>query len=300
MSFKPLQRMSSSARSAPRSLSNFLAVLVVVESVFAVCVELSPTALWTPLGSKIQVLCAQCNLDHRIKSGRFARPHAGDIANRRYSRHSVTFDRSEQINARARVCEAQSGTEGGGRTARRTRSMICIRSEAMPRTSDRRSPELQCSRPPGTSWVLARSSVCGSVPRVARSSGIRGTSTKLKQPSETTGIKHLRCRLCCARRFATSQAFAPAYRRKTASVSSATWAVLGCRVAPSPSDEERSLCPWISALRLLSSALPSVTVVAGCSMAGRRFARNAHFLLQMQGKLPGGARWGMRHRACAA
>ena len=125
-------------------------------------------SLWTPLGSKIQVLCAQCTLDHRIKSGRFARPHAGDIANRRYSRHSVTFDRREQINARARVCEAQSGTEGGGRTARRTRSMICIRSEAMPRTSDRRAPELQCSRPPGTSWVLARSSVCGSVPRVAR------------------------------------------------------------------------------------------------------------------------------------
>ena len=137
VSFKPLLGMSSSARSAPRSLSNFRAVLVVVESVLAVCVELSPTALWTPLGSKIQVLCAECTLDHRIKSGRFARPHAGDIANRRYSRHSVTFDRSEQINAR--MCETHSGTEGGGRTARRTRSMICIRSEAMPR----------CSRPPG-------------------------------------------------------------------------------------------------------------------------------------------------------
>ena len=82
---------------------------------------------------------------------------------------------------------------------------------------------------------------CTSCCQRLRSSGIRGTSTKLKQPSETTGIKHLRCRLCCARRFATSQAFALAYRRNTASVSSATWAVLGCRVASSPSDAARSV-----------------------------------------------------------
>ena len=86
--------------------------------------------------------------------------------------------------------------------------------------------------------------------------------------------KHLRCYLCCARRLATSQAFAPAYRRSTSSVSSATLAVLGCRVASSPSDEE-DCCLWISALRLPSSALPYVTVVAAYSMAARGLFRNA-------------------------
>ena len=87
-------------------------------------------------------------------------------------------------------------------------------------------------------------------------------------------IKHLRCYLCCQRRLATSQACAPAYRRSTASVSSATLAVLGCRVASSPSDEE-DVCLWISALRLPSSALPKMTVVTGYSMAGRGLFRNA-------------------------
>ena len=44
--------------------------------------------------------------------------------------------------------------------------------------------------------------------------------------------------------------------------------MLGSRVASSPSDVE-DLCLWISALRLLSSAFPFVTVVAAYSKAGR-------------------------------
>ena len=44
------------------------------------------------------------------------------------------------VAALSRMCEARSGTQGGGRTAR---SMMCIRSEAMPRTLDRRAPELR-------------------------------------------------------------------------------------------------------------------------------------------------------------
>ena len=81
-------------------------------------------------------------------------------------------------------------------------------------------------------------------------------------------IIHLRCYLCCARRLATSQALAPAYRRSTSSVSSATLAVLDGRVASSPSDEE-DLYLWISARWLRSNALPYATVVAAYSMAGR-------------------------------
>ena len=52
---------------------------------------------------------------------------------------------------------------------------------------------------------------------------------------------NLRCRVCCARRLVTSQAFDPAYRQSTESVSSATLTVLGCRVEPSESDME-DLC----------------------------------------------------------
>ena len=52
---------------------------------------------------------------------------------------------------------------------------------------------------------------------------------------------NLRCRVCCARRLFTSHAFDLAYRQSTASVSSATLTVLGCRVESSPSDVE-DLC----------------------------------------------------------
>ena len=45
-------------------------------------------------------------------------------------------------------------------------------------------------------------------------------------------------------------------------------------MASSPSDEE-GLCLGISALRLPTSALPYVTVVAASSMAGRGLFRNA-------------------------
>ena len=144
--------------------------------------------------------------------------------------------------------------------------MICIRFEAMPRTLHRRAPELQCSRHREIGWI------------------VKGSRVELP-----CSIKHLRCYLCCACRLATSQAFAPAYRRSTSSVSSATFAVLGCRVASSPSDEE-DCCLWISALRLPSSALPYVTVVAAYSMAGRGLFRETH----------GGQRHGLRHRSCAA
>ena len=53
-------------------------------------------------------------------------------------------------------------------------------------------------------------------------------------------------------------------RRSTASVSFATWAVLGCRGASSPSDVE-DLCLWIWALRLRFRSLPYVTDVAARS-----------------------------------
>ena len=87
-------------------------------------------------------------------------------------------------------------------------------------------------------------------------------------------ILHLRCYLWCARRSATPQAFAPAYRRSTSSVSSSTLAVLGGRVASSPSDEE-DLCLWMSALWLRSNALPYATVLAAHSLAGRGLFRKA-------------------------
>ena len=73
----------------------------------------------------------------------------------------------------------------------------------------------------------------------------------------------------------------------------------GCRVASSPSDEERSVS-WVSALQLRSSALPYVTIVAAYSMAGRGLFRNAPFLVQKQGKLPGGERCGLRQSSRAA
>ena len=151
--------------------------------------------------------------------------------------HPVMFDQSAKqyvvfrLASRAGVCEAQSRINSEGRTGRRTRTMICIRFEAMPRTLRRRAPELQCSRHREIGWI------------------VKGSRVELP-----CSIKHLRCCLCCACRLATSQAFAP-YRRSTSSVSSATFAVLGCRVASSPSDEE-DCCLWISALRLPSSALP--------------------------------------------
>ena len=58
---------------------------------------------------------------------------------------------------------------------------------------------------------------------------------------EATGIKHLRCYLCCWGRLPTSRVFAPEHRRSTSSVSSITLAVPSCSVASSPSDEERSV-----------------------------------------------------------
>ena len=61
---------------------------------------------------------------------------------------------------------------------------------------------------------------------------------------DTTGINHLRCRVCCARRLVTSQAFDLAYRQSTESVSSATLTVLGGRLESLPSDVE-DLCLWI-------------------------------------------------------
>ena len=100
---------------------------------------------------------------------------------------------------------------------------------------------------------------------------------------ETTGIKHLRCCLRCARRLATSQAFAPAYGWSTSPVSSATLAVLGCRVASSPTDVD-DLCLWISILQLRSSALPFVTGAVSCPEAGqvarRRTMRGATQLVR--------------------
>ena len=79
---------------------------------------------------------------------------------------------------------------------------------------------------------------------------------------------------------------------------SATLAVLGCRVE-SPLSDVGHLCFWTLALRLRSRALPYVTVVVACSMAGRGLAQNAQFLVQKQGKLPGGERCGLRHISCA-
>ena len=82
-------------------------------------------------------------------------------------------------------------------------------------------------------------------------------------------IKHLRCYLCRERRLATSQACAPAYRRRASSVSSATWAVLGCRVASSPSDEERSVSLGFStsaAVNCASTCDSCCRVVDGRSM----------------------------------
>ena len=99
-----------------------------------------------------------------------------------------------------------------------------------------------------------------------RSSGIRGTPIFFSS-IETTGIKHLKCCLCCARRLATSQAFALAYSRSTSSVLSNTLAVLGCRVASSPTDVD-DLCLWIQALRQRSSALPYVTGAVSCPEKG--------------------------------
>ena len=86
-----------------------------------------------------------------------------------------------RLASRAGVCEAQSRIESEKRTGRRTRSMICIRSEAMPRTLHRRPPELQCSRHREIGWI------------------VKGSRVELP-----CSIQHLRCYLCCACRLATS------------------------------------------------------------------------------------------------
>ena len=56
--------------------------------------------------------------------------------------------------------------------------MICIRSEAMPRTLHRRPPELQCSRHREIGWI------------------VKGSRCYLV--ALPCSIKHLRCYLCCA------------------------------------------------------------------------------------------------------
>ena len=90
-----------------------------------------------------------------------------------------------------------------------------------------------------------------------------------------------------------------AYRQSREPSSSATLTVLGGRAESLPSDVE-DLCLWSWVLRLRSRALPCVTVVAACSMAGRGLTRNAQLLVQKQGKLPGGERCGTRRSSCAA
>ena len=83
--------------------------------------------------------------------------------------------------------------------------------------------------------------------------------------------------------------FAVAYCQSTASVSSATLTVLGCRVESSPSDVGDFS---VFGLRYFGCgrAIPCMTIVAVYSMAGRGLTRNAQFLVQNPAKLPGGER----------
>ena len=119
-------------------------MLVVVESMFAVCAELSPSVAGTveigalgfndkigiTISNQMRTWIVDTLTAHTLETSRITDlDTSSDVRSERQKRQ-VAF----VIAARARMCEAQSGTEGGMRTARRTRSMICIRSEAMPRT----------------------------------------------------------------------------------------------------------------------------------------------------------------------
>ena len=86
--------------------------------------------------------------------------------------------------------------------------------------------------------------------------GMRVTPTR----REATGIKHLRCCLCCWRRLPTSPVFVQEYRRSTSSVWSITLSGPGCRVASSPSDEERSVSLDLST----SAAVNCASICDGC------------------------------------
>ena len=84
VSLKLLHGMSSSKVGSSIIVSNVRDMLVVVESVFEVCVELSPTAPGT-----VGIGAFGFKWDHHIISGEdvdrghFDRPHAGDVANHR-------------------------------------------------------------------------------------------------------------------------------------------------------------------------------------------------------------------------
>ena len=198
--------MSPSARSALRSSCQVFATWW-WWSRCTLCVELSPTAPGTfgigahgftwdhPTNSGVRTYIVDILIAHTQEASRIADLETfGDVRSKPKKRYVAVV-----IAARFRVCEAQSGTEVRGRTARRRKSMICIRSEAMPRTLHRRDPSY-------------------SVADIGKLIG----SSRDPALGDLSFIKHLRCRFCCARRLVTSQAFAPACRRSTAPVTSAT------------------------------------------------------------------------------
>ena len=82
--------------------------------------------------------------------------------------------------------------------------------------------------------VLPSNSVADIGKLVRLSLDLSSGSSMLHQTSQMLSLR-------CARRLSTSQAFAPAYRRSTSSVSSATFAVPCCRLESSPSDMRRPL-----------------------------------------------------------
>ena len=234
-------------------VSHFRGMLMVVESMFAVCVETvkirssrfcARSIIWITASNKVRMSVVDTMI-----------VHAGDVA---ISTYPVMFSQSAKqyvafrLTSRSDMCEARSRVESEGRTGRRTR------------VNDLHSFRDTCR---GRSILVPSSYRVADIGKLVRLS--RDPALGLLY-----FVIHLGCCLCCACRLARSQAFAPAYSRCSSSVSSATLAVLGCRVASSPSDIENR-CLWISTLQLRSIALPCATAVAAYSIAGRGLFRKA-------------------------